>query len=423
MEVANTALIIIDAPFILVFIATLTLLHYQLAIITILFIVIQIIISIFLFRRVNNQRSKLQQLSIDKNKIINEVSNKYISIRYFRFLKLMNLKWKKALSKFIEINDNVEISKNKISSFLYSLTLLLTVAIISWGSMLVVEGNLTVGALIGANILASRCLGPISKLIYNIDPLKEGEIAFLNLKKMLDITSELSFQTTIERLSGKVKLNSLSFKYPSSKDALFKSISIEVNPGDVVVIKGDSHTGKTALLKIITGIIEVEKGQLFFDDVEISKIPKSIIRENLFYIPQKIDLINSSILTNIINDGEIKKKQFMALLNDVDLADYVNSLPDGINTIIDDMGNDIPIRYKKRIAIARSIFLGGQIVCLDDPLREADKNYASNFLNLFNKFIQDKKTIFISTNCRKMIDKADIIIDLNSNKVEKITNN
>ena len=113
----------------------------------------------------------------------------------------------------------------------------------------------------------------------------------------------------------------------------------------------------------------------------------------------------------------------MALLNDVDLADYVNSLPDGINSIIDDMVNDIPIRYKKRIAIARSIFLGGHIVVLDDPLREADKNYASNFLNLVNKFIQDKKTIFISTNCQKIIDKADIIIDLNYNKVKKITNN
>ena len=372
---ANTALVIIDTPFILVFLAALVLLHYQLAFITILFIAIQIIISSFLFTRFNSHQSKLQRLILDKSMIISEVSNKYITIRYFKFLKLINLRWKNILSKFLEINDNVEISKNMISSFIYSLTLLLTVAIISWGSMLVIEGSLTVGALIGANILASRCLGPISKLIYNIEPLKRGEEALKNLEKMFDIKSESYFQTTIKQLSGKVKLNNLSFKYPLSKEVLFKSISTEIAQGDVVLIKGDNYSGKTTLLKIIAGIIEVEEGCLYFDDVEISKIPISTIRENLFYIPQKISLINSSILTNIINDSEIKKDQFMTILNDADLTEYVNSLPDGINSIIDDIDNNIALKYRKRIAIARSIFLGGNIIILDDPLHGADSDY------------------------------------------------
>ena len=92
---AHTALIIIDTPFILIFLLALTFLHYQLAIITVAFIVVQIIISKYFLDKINSDQFKYQKILYDKSLIINEASNKYTTIRYFNFLKLMMLKWKK----------------------------------------------------------------------------------------------------------------------------------------------------------------------------------------------------------------------------------------------------------------------------------------------------------------------------------------
>ena len=292
------------------------------------------------------------------------------------------------LDVFIKLNDNIEINKNTLNSFLYSLTLLLTVIIISWGATLVTEGSLTIGALIGANILASRCLSPITKLLYSIEPLKKGNEALLVLRKILSIKSESLAQSSVTKLSGKIRIKDLSFKYPGSNDTLFHSISIESKPRDIIAIKGNSCSGKTTLLKIIAGIIEVENEKLYFDDIEMSQIPISLVRNNLFYMPQKIDLIDSTILTNIINSGEIKKDKFTSILDQADLQDYINSLPDGINTILD---NDIPERIKKKIAIARSIFLDGNIVLLDEPLHDMDKTGILKFYNLFDNLIERNK--------------------------------
>ena len=257
-------------------------------------------------------------------------------------------------------------------------------------------------------------MSPITKLLYSIEPLKKGNEALSVLSVILNTKSETLAQSSVTKLSGKIRIKNLSFKYPGSNDTLLNSISIETKPGDIIAIKGNSCSGKTTLLKIISGIIEIEKEKLYFDDIEMSQIPLSLVRNNLFYIPQKIDLIDVSILTNIINSSEINKDKFTSILDQADLQDYMNSLPDGINTILD---NDIPLGIKKKIAIARSIFLDGNIVLLDEPLHGMDETSILKFYNLYDNLIKQKKTIFIATNNEDIIGNANIVVDLNSNEV------
>ena len=162
---ATNTLILVDLPFTLIFIGATFLIHYQLGIIVVIFVSVPFLTNTLYASKIYEAIKNITSTSMNTARIYENLSSRNISIRYYNLFSPISKTWNLILNQFITLREKAESSKNLLSSSLSLTSSLSTVAIIGWGATLAVKGEISVGALIGANILAARALTPVIKFV------------------------------------------------------------------------------------------------------------------------------------------------------------------------------------------------------------------------------------------------------------------
>ncbi len=409
---ASTTLILVDVPFVLIFLIALFLIHYQLGVIASLFIFIPFIILNFYKNKIVNLGNISTQLSYGTARLHDSSSSRFETVKYFNLINAVKKAWGSIIERTINTREDLEANKNILSSFMASSTTLLTIIIIAWGAVLAVDGQISVGALIGANILGSRAIAPIIRLVQNIEPINKAALSFDEINKFLKIPQEAQGGSEIRNFTGKIEIKDLHFQYPNSKVPIFEGLNCLVSPGELLVIKGSNGSGKSTLIKSIIRILEFNRGQIFYDSIEINQLSLDWLRSNLIYLPQEPKFIDGTLLDNLIGLTEIKKDKMNEILKSVDLIEFVNSDPDGIKMTMPNRGENLPFGIRKRVALARAMVVSGQITLLDEPTESMDERGRIALYNLIKEMFKENKTMIISTQDEKIIKQANILIDL-----------
>ena len=299
----------------------------------------------------------------------------------------------------------------------------LTIIIIAWGAKLAVEGEISVGALIGANILAARAISPIIRLVQNIEPLNTASNSIKEINYFLKLPQEKPGGAEIKDFKGDISIKDLQFIYPDSRKPLFESLNCQVGPGELMVIKGSNGSGKSTFIKLITRILEFKRGEINFDNVDVNQLSQKWISSNLIFLPQEPKFIDGTLLDNLLGLGEIKKDKMSQILKSVDLLDFVNSHPDGLTMSLTNRGEDLPFGVRKRIALARALIVSGQVVILDEPTESIDENGRKSIYALLSEFVKNNKTVIVSSQDNEIIRMSDLIIDLDTKPLPKISIN
>ena len=411
---ATNIVSMLDVPFTLIFLLALFLIHYQLGLITIVFLGLP-----FLVNKVLNERvHKLSQQSvIDNNnsfRLFENVLTRNSTIKYFNILKFISNSWNLIANRIANTRENLETEKNLVSSFSGLIASLLTVFIIGWGATLAVDGQISVGALIGANILAARALMPINRLVILQDQISRMEDSYNELNKFSSYASEKSEGREIQNLRGKIVLEDAFFQYPEQKNPIFESLNLTVFPGELAVIVGNNGSGKSTLIKSISGILELTRGRLFIDDIELGQLAEKWYRRNLIYSPQEPKFVDGTIKDNLIGEMKIEQDQFVKILTETNLISFINSDKNGVNKILDSSDDLLPLGIRKRMALARGMANNGKLVYLDEPTEGLDSEGRKSVYNIIKNFKKEKKSLVIATNDQEIIDTSDILIDINS---------
>ncbi len=411
---ATNIISILDVPFTLIFLLALFLIHYQLGLITLFFLGLP-----FLVNRVLNERvHKLSQQSVlDNNnsfRLFENVLTRNSTIKYFNILKFISNSWNLIANRIANTRENLETEKNLVSSFSGLIASLLTVFIIGWGATLAVDGQISVGALIGANILAARALMPINRLVILQDQISRMEDSYSELNRFSSYASEKSEGREIQDLEGKVVLQDAFFQYPEQKNPIFESLNLTVSPGELAVIVGNNGSGKSTLIKSLAGILEFTRGRFLLDDIEVSQIAEKWYRRNLIYSPQEPKFVDGSIKDNLIGETKIEQDQFVKILTETNLISFINVDKNGVNKILDSSDDQLPLGIRKRMALARGMVNNGKTVYLDEPTEGLDSDGKKSVHNIIKNFKKEKKSLVIATNDQEIIDISDILVDLNS---------
>ena len=420
---ATTTLILIDVPFVLIFLIALFLIHYQLGIIATLFIFVPFIILNFYRNSINKLNQDSMQLGLGTARLHDNSSSRFETIKYFNLINAVKSAWASIVERNIGVNEDLEAKKSVFTSFMGSSSALLTIIIIAWGAVLAVDGQISVGALIGANILGSRALSPIIRFVQNIEPLNRSKAALNELNQFLKLPQESSSGSDIKDFQGKIILSDLQFKYPDSKNPVFEGLNCGVEPGELMLIKGSNGSGKSTLIKSIARILEFNRGQIFYDSIEINQLSLDWIRANLTFLPQEPKFIDGSLLDNLIGPAEIKKDKMTEILKSVDLIDFVNSDPNGIKMPLPNRGEDLPFGIRKRIALARALVINGQIVIFDEPTESIDEKGRNSIYALITNLLKSKKTLIIASQDEVILNQASHLIDLDIKPVPKVSKN
>ena len=153
----------------------------------------------------------------------------------------------------------------------------------------------------------------------------------------------------------------------------------------------------STLIKSIIRLLDFNRGQIFYDSIEINQLSLNWLKKNLIYLPQEPSFIDGTLLDNLLGLSEIKKDKMNSIIKNVDLDEFVNQSPEGIKMPIYNRGIDLPFGIRKRIALARALVVDGQVVILDEPTESIDEKGRKSIYNLIKNFIKSKKTLIIST--------------------------
>ena len=167
--------------------------------------------------------------------------------------------------------------------------------------------------------------------------------------------------------------------------------------------------------------MEFNRGQIFYDSIEINQLSLDWVRANLIYLPQEPKFVDGTMLNNLLGQNQIKKEQMTEILRSVDLLDFINSDPKGINMQMTNRGEDLPFGIRKRIALARALVIGGQLVVLDEPTESIDDRGRTSIYKLITELLRNNKTVIISTQDEKITQLANCIVNLDVKPSPQIT--
>ena len=220
------------------------------------------------------------------------------------------------------------------------------------------------------------------------------------------------------KLEDKIELNHISFHYPDSDKYIFKDAHMAVPKGKSVGIIGASGAGKSTIVDVLLGLLHAQEGEITCDGVNIFKNYESWLAQ-VGYIPQAIYLIDESIRDNIafgIDADKIDDKRIWEVLEEAQLKEFIEELPEGLDTTIGDRGVRLSGGQRQRIGIARALYNDPEILVFDEATSALDNDTEAAVMEAVNSF-HGKKTMIIIAHRLNTIEKCDIIYKVENSKL------
>ncbi len=286
------------------------------------------------------------------------------------------------------------------------------------GLVLYFRGDSTPGDLVA--YITALCLlpKPIRQLSELTAQIQKGITSAENIFDFLDKKAEIDDGVLDpDKISGKIEFKNLSFSYPKSNKQTLKSINLSIQAGKTVAIVGHSGSGKSTLANLIPRFYYCDDGQIFIDDYDINNYKLSSLRSNIALVTQDISLFNDSIYNNIAYgypDADETAVLEAAQLSNV--AEFVNTLPEGFDTVIGDNGVLLSGGQRQRISIARAIIKNAPILILDEATSALD-NKSEGLIKGAIKNISANRTTIIIAHRLSTIEHADLIVVLENGEI------
>lgn len=226
----------------------------------------------------------------------------------------------------------------------------------------------------------------------------------------------------VEKLPVKkeITLNNITYKYPNTDRLIFNHAQMSIPVGSSVGIVGTSGAGKTTVVDILLGLLELESGEILADGVEVREHYASWLK-NIGYIPQTIFMLDADIRRNVafgIPENQIDDSKVWQALKEAQLDEFVRSLPDGLDTGIGERGIRLSGGQRQRIGIARALFENPEILVLDEATSALDGDTESAIMESINR-LHGKKTLIIIAHRLQTIEKCDIVYRVERGTVER----
>lgn len=223
-------------------------------------------------------------------------------------------------------------------------------------------------------------------------------------------------------LRDRIELKNITYRYPGGERNIFTGASMTIPKGKSVGIKGASGAGKSTIVDILLGLLHVQEGEILCDGRDIFSNYDSWLKQ-VGYIPQSIYLVDEPIRTNIafgIDEDAIDEERIWEALEEAQLADFVRSLPEGLDTSIGDRGVRLSGGQRQRIGIARALYHNPEILVFDEATSALDGETETALMESINSF-HGRKTMIIIAHRLNTIEKCDIIYKVEDEKLIETT--
>lgn len=279
-----------------------------------------------------------------------------------------------------------------------------------------VSGMVSLFAAFG--IAAMRLLPAASRINNQMTSMAFNEPFFFNVSDNLveetdeehtDISYAIAAKEKLP-VTREVKLSDITYHYPNSDKLIFNHATVSFPIGKSIGVVGASGAGKTTIIDILLGLLQLQGGQVLADDVDIQEHYREWLA-NVGYIPQMIFLLDADIRKNVafgIPEEEIDNEKLWYALKEAQLDEFVKTLPEGVNTGIGERGIRLSGGQRQRIGIARALYNDPEVLILDEATSALDNDTEAAIMESVNR-LHGKKTLVIIAHRLQTIEKCDMV--------------
>ena len=368
----QSATLLLDLPFVLLFIFLIALLAGWLAVIPCVVAVIYILFSTLWLPRMRKHLKHSAKSRTLKEQMLMETFNGLHELKAMGAEETWLDRYKVSTADSASASRASSIDQAVLQSVTNTLMLLSATAILIFGTHIVMAGDMSVGALIAVMTLSWRVLVPLQGICLSYFRLETVLTGIQNLNRLMAIKVEQHGRKSAlmsKDIKGQIKFERVSFKYGPKYDPVLLGVSFSVPAKAFVAIVGHNGSGKSTLIKLINGLYPMQAGTVSIDGIDTRQFNPNDLRRLVGYVPQNPSLFRGTIEQNI------RMKDPLATQNDIKKAcqktgilSMIESLPDGFKTIVGDENTArLPCSLVRGICIARAFVGNSPILLLDEP--------------------------------------------------------
>src|SRR3989344_1105428 len=375
---------IMDAPFILIFLGLIAYIGGWLV-----FLPLLLLLSLFTYSSLINKNIEILQMAQQEhgdhelNFLINTLSNIH-TVKAFGLETQMLRRYEEldAGRSVLGSYSNTEDTAIGLERQVGSQTALIFIATL--GSLLVLNGSLTIGGLAACTILTGRCIQPLNSILSAWTRMQAIRVVRTKITNILKLPLETNLEKpAIGTILGKIELKNITLKTAEQKSLLFENLSLTIQPGETAGIQAEGQKGKSTLAQLIMGYIQPDSGTVLIDGKNIFDYNLNTFRTQIAYIPKDADLLSGTIMENMTLFDDKNRNTALRLSRVLGLTHLVKEMPRGFDTQV---GNNavevIGQGVKQRIIIIRALLKAPKILIFDEGNSALDSAGDENLVTL-----------------------------------------
>ncbi|MDL2410619.1 type I secretion system permease/ATPase [Rhizobium calliandrae] len=407
----------IDLFFAIIFIAVLAVYSWQLTLIVVASIPLYILITILIRPALRSKIKEKFNRGAESQQFLVESIVGIQTLKAAAVEPAMQAQWEEKLAAYVKTSFAASMLSAGGQNAIQYVNKLVIAGILFFGARSVMDGDLTVGGLIAFNIISGQVTQPVLRLSQLWQDLQQVQVSVERLGDILNSATEFAPSASIGSLptpKGAIEFRNVRFRYRPGAPEVLKSISLSIRPGEVIGIVGSSGSGKSTLTKLVQRLYLPEEGQILVDRTDIAQVDPAWLRRHIGIVLQENVLFNRSIHDNIAFANPTTSRAIVMQAARMAGADeFIDKLPNGYDTIIEERGANLSGGQRQRLAIARALATNPPILIFDEATSALDYESERVIHRNMKNIVQGRTVIIIAHRlaavrpCNRIISMAD----------------
>lgn len=417
---STTFLACIDIPFLLLFFGLLAFIGGPLVLLPLAAMPLLLGVGVYLQMLARKSAEKSYRHNMQKNALLVEMVNGLETVKGCMAESRMQRLWEAVAGISAQSSNEARKYSTRAVSFATVVTQLVTVGMVVWGVYRIGAGEMSMGGLIGCNILVGRIMAPLLQLASLLTRLQNSRVSLKALDTLMQLPSENQDESAcmdFGTLSSEFVLENVSFSYPGALLPALNGVSLRIRPGEKVGIIGKMGSGKSSLGKLLLGLYQPGEGAVRFGGVDIRQLATADLRSRMGFMPQEVILFYGTVRDNIaLGDPTINDHLVLRASAVAGVADFVKHHPAGYGAQVGEQGRNLSGGQRQAVGLARALVRDPDVLILDEPTSNMDVD-SERLVQRRLATILEQKTLILITHRLSMLRIVDRLIVMDGGKV------
>jgi ATP-binding cassette subfamily C protein LapB len=407
---------LVDLPFVLIFFLVLIWISPWLVLPPLIGAILIIAFAWLAQAKMNQLVELTQRASAQRNATLVESMVGLETIKIMGAESEMQRRWERATQFLAQIGGRLKLMSTTTVNFAQAITQLVSVVIVIVGVYLLIEGQLSMGGIIAASMLAGRAMAPLGQVAGLLMQYQNAKTSLGAVESHMQMPIERPANSNFlhrESFRGDIEFRNVTFKYEGRDDIALNNVSFKMKAGEKLAIIGRIGSGKSTIEKLILGLYQPTEGSVLVDGIDTRQIDPAELRRAVGYVPQDPLLFFGTLRQNIAMGAPYAEDSHIIAAADLaGISEFVNAHPRGFEMPISERGESLSGGQRQAISIARAALNDPPIFMLDEPSSAMDHQSEERLKSRLRTYLVGKTMILVThrTSLLELVDRL-IVID------------